>query len=114
MFNNIFKIGLKGKLAIIIIVVIFIVLGIIGFMSITSMRNEMEKQITDSQMLLAVGFSADVQQFFEDAKGVVRMTAQLPAVRDVSSIPLIREDIKGVPRDADQPKRDVMNYVISK
>jgi len=44
--------------------------------------------------------------------GVVRMTAQLPAVRDLSSIPLIREDIKGVPREVDGPKRDVINYVL--
>ena len=66
----------------------------------------------DSQILLANSFSEEVIQFFEDAKGMVRTAAQLPAVRDVSSIPLIRDDIKGVPQDEDVPKRDVMNYII--
>jgi len=61
---------------------------------------------------LAKSFSANVQQFFDDAKGMVRTASKLPAVRDVSSIPQIREDIKGVPQNVDVSKRDVMNYII--
>jgi methyl-accepting chemotaxis protein len=107
------KIGLRSKLTITIFVIAFIAVGIIGYISTLSMRIEMEKQIQETQMLLAETFSAEVQQFFDNAKGVIKMTAQLPAVKDVSSIPLISEDIKGVPQDVDTPKREIMKYVIN-
>lgn len=104
--------GLQGKLAAILVVAVFIAIGIVGCFSISSMRNQLEKNVQESQMLLAKSFGAQVEQFFHDAEGVVKMTAQLPAVKDVSSISLIRDDIKGVPREVDRPKRDVMNDVV--
>lgn len=107
-----FNLGLRGKLAAIILIAVIIAVGVVGSISIYSMRTEMERQIKDSQMLVAKSFGAEVEQFFNDAKGMVRTAAQLPAVRDVSSIPLIREDIKGVPRDADVPKREIMNDIV--
>ncbi|NLK00608.1 MAG: methyl-accepting chemotaxis protein [Clostridia bacterium] len=109
-----FNPGLRGKLTLLISVVVLVAVGVVGLISTFSMQEEMEREIKESQMLLAETFGAEVQQFFDDARGVVRMTAQLPAVRDVSSIPEIREDIKGVPRDVDVPKREVMNHVIDK
>src|SRR5690554_4762280 len=103
-----YNLTLRGKLTFIIVVAIVLSVGIVTAISIYSMQTEMEKQIMESQMLLAKAFTADVEQFFDDAKGIVRMASYLPAVRDVSSIPLIREDIKGVPQDVDVSKRDVL------
>ncbi len=104
--------GIRGKLTIIIIIALITSIGIVGGISIFSMRAEMERQIRESQMLLAKTFSEEVQQFFDDAKGMVRTAVQMPAIRDVSSIPLISEDVMGVPRDVDVPKRDIMNYIV--
>lgn len=107
-----FQMGLKGKLTFIIILAVIVSVGIVGLISIISMRNQMEKQIEESQMLLAQTFSEEVQQFFDDAIGMVKTATYIPAVSDVSSIPLIREDIKGVPKDVDVPKRETLSNII--
>lgn len=110
--NIIFNSGLQMKITIFFVLGVFISVGLVGFFSITTMRSNLEKEVQNNQMLLAKAFGAQIEQYFNDAKGVVRMTAQLPAVKDVSSIGLIREDIKGVPREADRPKREVINHVL--
>ncbi len=80
-------IGLKGKLTIMIIAVVIVSVATVGIMSVLSMKAEMERQIQSSQMLLAESFSATTEQFFEDAKGMIRTASKLPAIQDVSSIP---------------------------
>lgn len=112
-FNKInFNWGMQTKLSVILIVLVLVAVGSVGYYATSEMKKEMEKEILENQMHMAKAFSVQVDQFFRDAKGVVKTTANLPAVKDVSSIPLIREDIKGVPRDVDRPKRDVINNVI--
>lgn len=112
-FNKInFSWGMQTKLSVILIVLVLVAVGSVGYYATSEMKKEMEKDIITNQMHMAKAFNAQVDQFFRDAKGVVKTTAQLPAVKDVSSIPLIREDVKGVPRDVDRPKRDVINNVV--
>jgi len=48
MMKNGFNLGLRGKLAIIIIAAVVIGVGTVGAISIFSMRSEMEKQIKDA------------------------------------------------------------------
>ena len=110
--ENPFSRSLQLKLTTFFVLGVFIAVGLVGYTSIMTLRDNLEMEVEKNQMLLARAFGAQVEQYFNDAKGVVRMTAQLPAVRDLSSIDLIRDDIKGVPREADRPKRDVINYVL--
>ena len=110
--GKIFNFGLRGKLTLLISIVVIAAVGIVGFISISSMQIGMEKEIQENHMLLAETFGAEVQQFFDDARGVVKMTASLPIVRDVSSISEISEEFKGIPRDVDVEKREIMSSVI--
>ena len=107
-----YKFGLRGKLSLIITATVIFAVAVVAIISVFSMHSEMQRQIEDSHMLLAESFSASVEQFFDDAKGMVRTATKIPAVRDVSSIPQIRDDLKGVPQDVDIPKRDIMDYII--
>ncbi len=107
-----FTMGLQGKITIFFILGIIVSVSLLSYSYLTTMRSTLEKEIQKEQMMIADAFEAQVEQYFNDAMGVVRMTAQLPAVQDVSSIGFIREDIKGVPQEVDRPKRDVINYVL--
>ncbi|NLK07156.1 MAG: hypothetical protein GX316_00485 [Firmicutes bacterium] len=110
--GNIFNRSLQFKLTFFFVLGVLISVGVIGFTSISTLRTNLQDEVENSQMLLATSFGSQVEQYLNNAKGVVRMTAQLPAVRDLAAVPFIRDDIKGVPREMDRPKRDVINYVL--
>lgn len=107
-----FRTSLQLKLTIFFVLGVIISVGVVSYTSLTSMQNNLEREVEKNQMLLAQAFGAQVEQYFSDAKGVVSVTAQLPVVRDMSYVGLISENIMGVPREADVPKRAVINSVL--
>ena len=112
--QNRFSRSLQLKLTTLFVSGIFIAVVLVGYISIMTLRSNLETEVEKNHMLLATAFGAHVEQYFIDAKGVVGLTAQLPAVRNLFTIPLIRDDLKGIPKDADRPKRDVINYVLER
>lgn len=104
--------SLRGKLTVIILTMGIISIGIVVAIAVFTMQAQMEEQIKEKQMLLAQSFAAVVEQFFNDAKGMIRTTALLRDVRDVSLAGLISEEYKGLPRGADILKRDILINIV--
>lgn len=104
--------SLRGKLTAIILAMGIIAIGIVAAISIFAMQIQMEEQIKEKQMLLAGSFSEVVQQFFDDAKGMVKTIAQLRDVRDVTLAGLISEEFKGIPKGSDIIKREILGNIV--
>ncbi|NLK08746.1 MAG: methyl-accepting chemotaxis protein [Firmicutes bacterium] len=110
--GNIFSRSLQFKLTTLFVLGVFIAVGIVGITSVKTLERNLEEEILDHQMLLAMSFGSQVEQYLEGAKGIVRITANLPAVKDMSYVPFIKEDIKGVPEEMDRPKRQIIQDIM--
>lgn len=106
------NVSLKLKLMAVLVVLVFVAVAVVGYSSISTMRENLEAEAQLKQKMLAGAFEKQVEQFLFDAMGMVKTTAQMPDVKDVSSISLIQEEFKGVPLDVDREKRDILNFVI--
>jgi len=105
--RNKFSNSLQAKLMTTLLTIVIVTVISMGIISIYCMKENMEKEVYDKQRLLTESFQVEVMDYMTQHKNIIRLTAQLPVVQDMSAATAELMDVKyrGVADNQDVAKR---------
>ncbi|ABO51264.1 methyl-accepting chemotaxis sensory transducer [Desulforamulus reducens MI-1] len=110
MFKN--KTSLNFQISFIFIALLIISIVTISYYTLYNLKKEIEKVTLESQQTKAKSVVMNVEDFINTSMTIVRFSSNLPEVKDMSAVSLIREEFKGVPENADLEKRNIAKSLL--
>lgn len=105
--------SINSQIIIIFTILIILLMTATGYLIISDIKSNITSNVKENQENVAKAASNFVEEFINQSKSVVKFSAQLPAVKDMSAVSQIDKKYMGVPENADVAKRQLSEILLN-